>query len=97
MRRTVLSAWLFAAACALSEPATDATAPLELRLMRLSEPTLEIGLIDGDEQYLFASIESVLRLSDGRIAVSDGGSSKVSFYDSDGRFMKLIFRNFWRL
>jgi len=86
MRRAVLSVWFFAAACASTEPATDAAAPLELRLMRLSQPTLEIGLIDGDEQYLFASIESVVRLSDGRIAVSDGGSFMVSFYDSDGRF-----------
>lgn len=86
MRPTVLCVSLFVVACASSEPATDVTAPPELRLMTLSEPTLEIGLIDGDEHYLFASIESVVRLPDGRVAVSDGGSSRVSFYDSDGRF-----------
>jgi len=87
MRTTLLSAWLLAvAACAPSEPGTDTAAPVELPLLTLSEPTLEIGLVDGDDEYLFGAIESVLRLADGRVAVSDGGTSRVSFYDSEGRF-----------
>lgn len=87
MRYAVLSVWLFAVACTPPEPATEATAPAELPLLTLSGPTLEIGLIDGDEEYLFGSVESVLRLEDGRVAVSDGGASRVSFYDSDGVFV----------
>ena len=88
MRNPMLSVWLLAAtACASSEPGSDTSAPAELPLLTLSEPTLEIGLVDGDEAYLFGAIESVLRLADGRVAVSDAGTSKVSFYDSEGMFV----------
>ena len=88
MRNPMLSVGLLAvAACAPSEPGSDTSAPVELPLLTLSEPTLEIGLVDGDEEYLFGAIESVLRLEDGRVAVSDGGTSKVSFYDSEGVFV----------
>jgi hypothetical protein len=86
-RTTMFSAWLLAvAACVPSEPGIESTDPVELPLFTLSEPKLEIGLIDGDDEYLFGAIESVLQLADGRVAVSDGGTSKVSLYDSDGRF-----------
>ena len=88
MRNTVLCAWLLGvAACAPPDPATDAAASVELPLLTLSEPTLEIGLVDGDEEYLFGAIESVLQLADGRVAVSDAGTSKVSVYDSEGVFV----------
>ena len=87
MRQTVLFAWLFSVACAPSEPATGTTALVDLPLLTLSEPTLQIGLVDGAEEYLFGSVEGVLRLEDGSVAVSDGGASKVSIYDSNGSYV----------
>ena len=45
MRQTVLFVWLFSVACAPSEPATATTALVELPLLMLSEPTLQIGSV----------------------------------------------------
>ena len=86
IRSAALTVMLAAAACSPSEPGADGAPPLELPLFGLSEPSLEIGLLDGDERYLFGSIEGMLRLGDGRVAVSDGAASRVSLYDSTGSF-----------
>lgn len=49
------------------------------------EPTLRIGVVDGDSAYQFFRVLSGARLSDGRIVVADGGSSQVRLFDPDGR------------
>ena len=58
---------------------------------RLSaSPAATIGLAGGDEAYLFDRIMGVERLSDGRWAVADMGSSQVRFYDARGRHLQSV-------
>lgn len=47
-------------------------------------PLLRIGMDAGPEEYLFQSIAGVVPLSDGRLAVADGGFLTVRVYDGDG-------------
>jgi hypothetical protein len=53
-----------------------------------AEPTLEIGLVEGDEDYLFQQIVSTVHLPSGEIAVSDAGAAEVSVYAPDGTFLR---------
>jgi hypothetical protein len=48
---------------------------------------LRIGLVDGEEAYLFERITAAIRLSDGRIAVADHGTAEIRFFDVDGHFL----------
>lgn len=67
---------------------TDPVVP-ELPVLSLSaEPTLEIGMVDGDEDYLFQRIVSTVHLPSGGIAISDAGAAEVSVYASDGTFLR---------
>jgi hypothetical protein len=50
------------------------------------EPTVRIGLVEGDPAYLFANVEGAVFLADGRIAVADRGSSQLRFYSSSGAY-----------
>ncbi|HEY4320204.1 MAG TPA: hypothetical protein VGM77_03410 [Gemmatimonadales bacterium] len=52
-------------------------------------PSVVIGTQSG-EMYEFSHIAGSARLNDGRIVVADGGSSTLRFYDSTGRFIKLV-------
>lgn len=49
------------------------------------EPTVEIGLLEGDPPYLFDQIGDVARLPDGRLAIADGGSGEIRLFDRSGR------------
>lgn len=59
------------------------------------EPVLEIGQLEGNEQYLFAGIPieertqmgGTFRLDDGRIVVCDGIARTVRIFDQEGRFV----------
>lgn len=53
-----------------------------------AEPAVVIGTVAGDEAYLFDRIMSVERLSDGRWAVADMGSSQIRYYDARGRHLQ---------
>jgi hypothetical protein len=57
-----------------------------------SEPQLTIGREEGDPEYLFDGIRGVLRLTDGRIVVADGGSSQIRFFDPSGDYVEAIGR-----
>lgn len=52
-------------------------------------PLLEIGLEDGPAEYQFSQVEGALRLPDGRVAVADGGSREIRFFDADGDFLSV--------
>ncbi|NIN72090.1 MAG: hypothetical protein GTO46_09270 [Gemmatimonadetes bacterium] len=55
---------------------------------RLAEsPTLDIGVVDGDDAYQFFQVAGALELSDGRIVVANGGTSELRFYDALGTFL----------
>jgi hypothetical protein len=53
---------------------------------RLSdEPTLQIGVVEGDSVYQLDRVRAALRLGDGRIVVANGGSEQLRWYDARGR------------
>lgn len=67
------------------------TAPLwrEGQGWRISDgPVLEIGMLDGPEEYQLDRVRHVARLNDGTIAVADGGSQRIRLYDADGRHVR---------
>jgi len=51
-------------------------------------PELAIGLVEGDEAYLFGEIAGIVRLDDGQIAVADGQIRRIRFYDETGRYLR---------
>jgi hypothetical protein len=57
-----------------------------------SEPTLRVGVVEGDEVYQFSQITGVVRLADGGVAVADMGSSQVRFFGPDGRHLATVGR-----
>ncbi len=56
------------------------------RCLREDLADLDLGLVDGPEEYQFHSIGDAATLSDGRIAVSDRGSQQVRLFLPDGTF-----------
>ncbi len=55
-----------------------------------AEPTVQIGLLDGEAPYLFSDIAGVLRLEDGTLVVGDGQSRGIRFFDSSGSFTHAV-------
>jgi len=51
------------------------------------KPSLSIGTLEGDPSYQFHRISGAVKLSDGRIAVSDNGDHELRVYSSDGTFL----------
>jgi len=50
----------------------------------------EIGLLDGDEAYLFGDPEDVALIPGGEIAVADNQTADVRFYDESGEFLRRV-------
>ncbi|MEX2284826.1 MAG: hypothetical protein WEE89_20225 [Gemmatimonadota bacterium] len=56
---------------------------------RLSaEPTLDIGTTAGAPEYELAGAHGPVRLSDGRIAVANGQTDEIRFYDAAGNYIR---------
>ena len=56
---------------------------------RVSEtPAVSIGALEGDEVYQLYAVEDATRLSDGRIAVANGGTSEIRFFSADGGYLE---------
>ena len=55
-----------------------------------AEPSLEIGLLEGPEEYVFDRIGEVFLLSDGRIAASNRRTSEIRYFASDGTFLNAV-------
>ena len=53
-------------------------------------PIVSVGVVDGQEEYLFDRIRGVLRLPDGRIVVLNGGSAEIRFFASDGTHLSSV-------
>jgi hypothetical protein len=68
--------------------AGSGAATADLPVIALGEPTLEIGVLEGSEELVFGIIESVVRLPDGTIAVSDGDAARISIFGADGGFVR---------
>lgn len=48
------------------------------------EPLVRVGMTDGPEPYQLFRVRGAVRLSDGRLAVLNGGSEELRFFDPDG-------------
>jgi hypothetical protein len=98
--RLVLALSAFLAACAPDSsnnpPSGNGTAPpvVESEQARWktgqewrvdAQPSREIG--SETREYQFSGIQGAVRLSDGRIAAGDAGSSEIRWYDPQGRFI----------
>ena len=53
----------------------------------MEAPALEIGVVDGPEAYQLDRVVGAVRFSDGRIAIGDGGSRRIRYYDAAGRHL----------
>lgn len=53
-------------------------------------PELRIGVVDGDPHYQFFRIVGAWRFADGRLAVVDGGTYELRYYDASGRFLSAL-------
>jgi len=52
----------------------------------VSEPSLSIGVTEGEDPYQFYRIMGAARLSDGRIVIVNQGSQEIRFFDQKGIF-----------
>lgn len=57
-----------------------------------SEPTLDIGVLEGDPNYQLFRVGSAVKLSDGRIVVANGGTHEIRFYDPSGAHLLSVGR-----
>lgn len=55
-----------------------------------AEPRVSIGEVDGPAEYQLYQVRAATRLGDGTIAVFDGGSQELRFYDSTGTFVRRV-------
>lgn len=68
---------------------TQQTAP---RWHFSDQPSVDVGIAEGDEPYELDGAASSLRLSDGRLLVANSGSSEIRVFDAQGRFLTRIGR-----
>ena len=55
-------------------------------MWRLSaEPEVRIGMVDGEQPYLFDDVSFAGRLEDGGVVVANGGDVEIRYFGSDGR------------
>ncbi len=71
---------------ALAGCGDDASAPDGEAPMMALELALEIGSVDGAEEFVFAALETVRPIDGGAVLVSDGGNTRISIYEADGAF-----------
>lgn len=55
-----------------------------------AEPTLQIGVVEGDPAHQFSSVVGVRRLDDGRIVVADRSTAQLRFFGPDGAFLSAV-------
>jgi hypothetical protein len=80
--------------CALTvlwlSPAAAQAPPRSLSL--LDAPHVRIGVVDGPPETTFGGVVGAVRLPTGHIAVADGGSHVVRFFDASGRHVGSVGR-----
>jgi hypothetical protein len=52
-----------------------------------AEPTLSIGIEEGDENYMLAQLGGAVRLSDGRIVLANRATDQIRYFDAQGKFL----------
>lgn len=87
MRAVLFLIFVVLSACA-GGAEVDGDAERSLEQWALSpEPTVSIGVIEGDQPYQLHGASSSVRLPDRRIAVVNGGSDEVRFFSENGEFL----------
>jgi hypothetical protein len=56
-------------------------------------PRVEIGVIDGADEYTFGQLRSAWRLSDSRIVAADEIADEIRFYSPRGRYLRSVGRD----
>lgn len=51
------------------------------------QPLVDIGELEGDEEYELAQVGGALRLRAGGIVILNGATAELRFYDKDGRYV----------
>jgi hypothetical protein len=54
------------------------------------DPELEIGMMEGPEEYLLTGVTSALRDDDGTVLVANAGSGEIRVYDAGGSYVRSI-------
>ena len=57
-----------------------------------AEPFLSIGSLDGPEEYQVFRVRAALRLPDGGLFITNGGTNEIRLFDRDGRHVKTVGR-----
>lgn len=55
-----------------------------------AEPSVSIGVLEGDPDYQLYQALDAARLSDGTIVVANSGTKELRFYDSSGRHIRSV-------
>lgn len=50
-------------------------------------PEIDIGVLEGAEEYQLFRVRDARRLRDGRLVVANGGTNELRWYDAEGRFL----------
>jgi hypothetical protein len=53
-------------------------------------PTLDIGVVEGAPEYQLTRVTGALRLANGGIAVANGASQEIRFYDAAGKYLRAV-------
>ncbi len=86
--RAVFTLFIVALSACGAKDDVDVEGARSLEQWALSpEPTVSIGVVEGDEPYQLHGASSSVRLPDGRIAVVNGGSDEVRFFGENGEFL----------
>jgi hypothetical protein len=62
----------------------NGTLALDRRLAVGATPAVEIGVLDGPQEYQLFQVSDAARLPDGGFAIANAGSREVRVYDADG-------------
>lgn len=56
----------------------------------LAEPSLRLGVVEGEPWEEFSGIAGAVRLESGLIAIADAGSQEVRFFDESGTYLHAV-------
>jgi hypothetical protein len=67
------------------------TDPGAWRNVRLVEE-LRIGVVEGDDQYIFGAVDAIVPTTDGSVWVVDRQGPRVRIYDRSGKYVRTVYR-----
>lgn len=76
----------------VSWPATRLPGP-EITVSMLGTPRLVLGAPDGSTEQFLSGVVGATLLADGGVAVGDGSSQRILFFDADGQLRRIVGRD----